>query len=244
VNHGPFLVDNNIFLSRTTLLDMSEGGAYAHNLLTGKIISWPELRRSTPYHQPHSTALAGLGNIKGGDNRFYNNILVGGGESSAVAGKPARKDPPRGEGFGLWVYDAREFPLQTGGNVYYSGARPYAKEVKPVVEAAIDPRVSLEEERVFFQPARAGDPFRIRLVEGGVVHLHLTLGQAVQKSNTALVTTELLGKAKIPGLPFENPDGSPLKIDTDYFGKRRNEASPTAGPFENPGAGPLTLKVR
>ena len=57
------------------------------------------------------------------------------------------------------------------------------------------------------------------------------------------MTTELLGKAKIPGLPYENPDGSPLKIDTDYFGKRRNEASPTAGPFENPGAGPLTLKV-
>ena len=122
------------------------------------------------------------------------------------------------------MYDAREFPLQTGGNVYYNGARPYSKEAKPVVQAGVDPKVRIVE-------------------EGRSVYLHLTLGQAVQKSNTTLVTTELLGKAKIPGLPYENPDGSPLKIDTDYFGKRRNEASPTAGPFENPGAGPLTLKV-
>jgi len=224
VNHGPFLVDNNLFLSGVSLLDMSEGGAYVHNLLTGKIISRPELGRSTPYHQPHSTTLAGLSNIKGGDNRFYNNVLVGGGESSAVTGKPASKKPQGADGFGLWGYDASEFPLQTGGNVYYSGARPYAEEVKHLVQAGVDPKVRVVE-------------------EGRSVYLHLTLGQAVQKSNTTLVTTELLGKAKIPGLPFENPDGSPLKIDTDYFGKRRNEASPTAGPFENPGAGPLTLKV-
>jgi alpha-N-arabinofuranosidase len=79
--------------------------------------------------------------------------------------------------------------------------------------------------------------------EGRNVYLHLTLAQPVQKSSTTLVTTQLLGKAKVPGLPFENPDGSPLKIDTDYFGNRRNEASPTAGPFEDPGADPLTLKV-
>jgi hypothetical protein len=43
---------------------------------------------------------------------------------------------------------------------------------------------------------------------------------------------------------FLKPDGSPLKVDTDYFGKKRNDASPTVGPFENPGAGPLTLKIR
>jgi len=210
VNHGPFLVDNNLFLSGVSLLDMSEGGAYVHNLLTGRIISRPELRRSTPYHPPHTTALAGLSNIKGGDNRFYNNIFIG--------------QPGKAAGYGPSAYDAREFPLQTGGNLYYNGARPYSEEVQPVVQAGVDPKVSVVE-------------------EGRNVYLHLTLGEAVKKSNTTLVTTELLGKAKIPGLAFENPDGSPLTIDSDYFGKPRNEASPTAGPFENPGAGPLTLKV-
>jgi len=224
VNHGPFLVDNNLFLSGVSLLDWSEGGAYVHNLMTGKIISRPEPRRSTPYHPAHSTALAGLSNIKGGDNRFYNNILVSVGESSAGTGKPASKDPQRADGFGLWVYDNCEFPLQTGGNVYYSGARPYAKEVNQVEQAGMDPKIQVVE-------------------EGDRVHLHLTLDEAVQKSNTALVTTALLGKVKIPGLPYENPDGSPLKIDTDYFDRPRDPSSPTPGPFEKPGSGSLKLKV-
>ncbi|MFO1500982.1 MAG: right-handed parallel beta-helix repeat-containing protein, partial [Verrucomicrobiota bacterium] len=53
VDHGPFLVDNNLFLSGVSLLDMSEGGAYAHNLFAGKIISRPEPSRETPYHPAH-----------------------------------------------------------------------------------------------------------------------------------------------------------------------------------------------
>jgi len=57
------------------------------------------------------------------------------------------------------------------------------------------------------------------------------------------VTTALLGRAKIPDAAYENPDGTPLKLDTDYFGKRRSETNPSAGPFENPGEGKLTLKV-
>jgi len=52
-----------------------------------------------------------------------------------------------------------------------------------------------------------------------------------------------LGKAKIPGLAYENPDGTPLKVDSDYFGKPRSTANPTPGPFEEPGQGDLRLKV-
>ncbi|MHC4665905.1 MAG: hypothetical protein ACYS9T_08115, partial [Planctomycetota bacterium] len=61
--------------------------------------------------------------------------------------------------------------------------------------------------------------------------------------NNKLVTTKLLGKAMIPGQAFENPDGSPLTIDTDYFSRKRNKANPSAGPFENTGDGKLKLKV-
>jgi alpha-L-arabinofuranosidase len=219
VNHGPFLVDNNLFLSGWGLRDCSEGGAYAHNLLTGKILSSGELARATPYHPAHSTALAGLVNIKGADDRFYNNILVGRGRSPAVPPQPQGADA-----FGLWGYDGRPFPLQTGGNVYYHGAHPPVMEAKQAVQAAGDPKVRIVE-------------------EGRSVYLHMTLGQAVQKADTKLVTTELLGKAKVSRLPYENPEGSPLRIDTDYFGKKRNQTRPTPGPFENPGAGPLVLKV-
>ena len=225
VDHGPFLVDNNLFLSGTSLLDMSEGGAYAHNLITGRIITAPEPNRATPYHPAHSTAVAGLVNTKGGDNRFYNNILVGEGQSPSGSVKPAGEGPQPAAGFGLWVYDAREFPLQTGGNVYYHGARPYSREARHLVQAGFDPKVRV-------------------VAEGDRVDLHLNLDESAQKSNTTLVTTRLLGRARLPGLPYEHPDGSPLKIDTDYFGRRRNDASPTAGPFENPGTGALILKVR
>jgi len=41
VDHGPFLVDNNIFLSPTTLLSVSQGGAYVHNLIAGDIQKQP-----------------------------------------------------------------------------------------------------------------------------------------------------------------------------------------------------------
>jgi hypothetical protein len=225
VNHGPFLVDNNIFLSPQTLLDWSEGGAYVHNLITGRIVSRPELSRATPFHPAHTTAVAGLVNIRGGDDRFCNNLFVGRGESSADTGKPAGKRPSQGVGYGLWVYDSREFPLQTGGNVYFHGAQPYSNETKPLVQAGFDPQVKL-------------------VTEGEHLILRLTLGEAVQKATTALVTTELLGQAKIPGVAYEHPDGSPLKVDTDYFGQPRNVANPTPGPFEDPGAGPLSLKVR
>jgi alpha-N-arabinofuranosidase len=225
VDHGPFVVDNNLFLSAVNLLDMSEGGAYVHNLFSGKIISRPEPTRETPYHPAHATAVAGLVNIKGGDNRFHNNILVGAGGSSGGPGTPAAKDPEWGGGFGLWVYDFRELPLQTGGNVFYNGAQPYAKEMNAVVQERSDPKVKLVQAE-------------------GRFSLHLTLGPELPQADTTLVTTALLGKARIPGLAYENADGSPLKVGTDYFGKKRNKANPTPGPFEHPGAGPLTLKVR
>jgi len=70
-----------------------------------------------------------------------------------------------------------------------------------------------------------------RLVEeAGVYSLHLTLEPGHEPCRT--VTTERLGTTVRPGLPFENPDGSPLAIDSDYFGNARDRACPSAGPFE------------
>ena len=57
------------------------------------------------------------------------------------------------------------------------------------------------------------------------------------------MTTELLGKAVIPDLPYENRDSSPLKVSTDYFGKNRHELNPFPGPFEISESGKQSLKV-
>ncbi|HWI58707.1 MAG TPA: right-handed parallel beta-helix repeat-containing protein, partial [Bacillota bacterium] len=215
VDHGPFVVDNNLFLSAASLLDVSEGGAYVHNLFCGKITSAPEPNRQTPYHPAHTTKMAGLVNIKGGDDRFYNNLFVGKGEAAA-------NDAAR---LGLWVYDKREYALLTGGNLFYNGARPYAKATSCVTVPTVDPHVKLVE-------------------EGNQLLLQLNLGPELRQPQTRLVTTALLGQARIPGLPYENADGSPLKLDSDFFGKKRPKANPTPGPFEKPGNGELRLRVR
>ena len=66
-------------------------------------------------------------------------------------------------------------------------------------------------------------------------------GPALKLAKTTLVTTAVLGKARVPGVAYENADGSPLKLDTDYFGKKRKRTNPTPGPFERPGVGLLTV---
>jgi hypothetical protein len=219
VDHGPFLVDNNLFLSPTSLSDMSEGGAYVHNLFTGRISSWPELSRSTPYHLAHATAVAGLTNIHGGDNRFYNNMFVGNGE-------PQSENAPAGRasGFGLWVYDSREYPMHTGGNVYYDGAQPYAKES----DAAL----------------MSGSRCQVRLSEQDrAAYVNLVLPGRSAETKTTLVTTELLGKARISGTAYENPDASPLAVNVDYFGKKRSTQHPQPGPFEDLDDGEARFRV-
>jgi len=223
VDHGPFLVDNNLFLSAFSVRDMSEGGAFVNNLMAGRLETWPEPGRSTPYHRAHSTVLAGMSDIKGGDDRFYNNIFL---RTAGVTDSDLRSssDPHRLAGFGLCAYDSCHFPLQTGGNVYFNGARPYAGESSPLILMDADPNPELTE-------------------EGERVYLRMAPGPAVREYAAAIVTTSRLGTARIPGLPYENPDGTPLKVDRDYFGNLRDSTNASAGPFAKTGQDARPIKV-
>ena len=204
VNHGPFLVDHNLFLSGKTLRDMSQGGAFAQNLFRGIIVSRPELRRATPYHEPHATEVAGLHKIPGGDHRFYNNVFAG--------------------GTGLRPYDNATLPMRMAGNVFLAGAKPSEHESDPVVQSGFDPDVKL-----------------VDTADG--VSLKITLDKAWAEPERPLVTTELLGKARIPDLPFEQPDGSPYRLDRDYWGRPRDASSRMPGPFALPEGGTHTLRL-
>ncbi|MHC4692330.1 MAG: right-handed parallel beta-helix repeat-containing protein [Planctomycetota bacterium] len=205
VNHGPFLIEHNIFLSPRSLLDWSQGGAYVHNLFAGQIVHRPELRRETPFHPPHSTKVAGLRNIQGGDDRFYNNIFV--------------------NHNGLAPYDKAAQPMHMAGNVFLKSAQSSKHEQDPLVRPKYDPEIKLVEEK-----------------DG--VYLHITLDKTwLEKQPRRLITTELLGKAKIPNLPYEQPDGSRYHIDTDYFSRKRNTNNPFPGPFELDEGGKKVLKV-
>ncbi len=212
VNNGPYMVDNNIFLSEVAIWDWSDGGAYLHNLIAGNIKLNPS-PRLTPYHPPHSTEIAGLKQSKGGDDRFYNNIFVGGG----VCERP---------GFfsGLKSYNNVELPMFVDRNVYLNGANPYQKEVN-LLKLDYNPDIQIDE-------------------KGDGIYLTMNLDKSISKMKNQLVSTELLGSVMIPKQQYENPDGSAIIINTDYFGNKRDKRNPTPGPFENPVTGKLfTQKV-
>jgi len=206
VDHGPFVVDDNLFLSGGNLLDVSEGGAYAHNLFAGAITEFPDLGRQTPYHEAHSTAVAGLSSVRGSDDRFFNNIFAGRANQ------------------GLFAYDHCGRPLLTGGNVYCGGARPWAQESGQLALADCDLKVQLSEQR-------------------GRMLLQMEPCAELASAKERLITTELLGRAAVSGLPYDNADGSPITLDRDFLGVKRDPAHILPGPFAvlKPGKMPIRL---
>jgi hypothetical protein len=208
VCHGPTLVDNNILLSWVGIKTQSEGAAFVHNLIAGQICMWPEPTRFTPYLLPHSTEVAGLSPIYSGDDRYFNNIFLG------WPRELNRKD--RRYNYGLVGYDGAVLPVLMNGNIYYNQAIPSKWDNGNIKNPDFKPEAKISE-------------------EGNQVYLQLTLNDAISSLKTQPVTTALMGKAKFPKEAFENPDETPLNIDTDYFGHKRSAINPTPGPIENPG---------
>ncbi|MFC4213092.1 right-handed parallel beta-helix repeat-containing protein, partial [Pedobacter lithocola] len=209
VNHGPFVIDNNIFLSPVAIQNQSEGGAYLHNLIAGEVLVRNDLNRFTPYFLPHSVAMKGLTTIFGGDDRVYNNIIIGGSNPEAK--------------YGIEGYNNAKLPVWIKGNIYYKQAKPSNKDEN-------------------FATSTANPEIKV-IVEGGDTFLHFTTDKAYFEQKVQLITTELLGKAKIPKAAFENPDGTALIMDTDYFGNKRSDGNIHAGPFVNLKSGKVFVKV-
>ena len=212
VDHGPFLVDDNVFLSPTAFLVVSQGGAYVHNLIAGGMRLHSYDARQTPLHKAHSVELAGLHDNPCGDDRFYNNLFVGRGNVSLydTAKLPAPK---------------AMLPVWMHGNVFLRGTKPSKYETAPLLRPDFDPAIKLTEE-----------------ADGWYLEITLDKDWSAAQARK-LVTTEVLGKAAIPNLPYEHADGSSYCLDADYFGKTRSKAGPFPGPFELPEGGKQRLKV-
>ncbi len=254
VSHGPYVVDNNVMLSMKSVLDLSQGGAYVNNLFGG-FISWARVtNRFTPYHYAHETGVHGFMTILGGDDRFYNNIFTGtqpqnvekekeinvtswvhpglklNEDGSIPKGLAIYDDcPAGGENWHKGLRTVDEFanvrlPMYCGSNLYFSDANPYKKETDSAAYPDLKPEVKLA-------------------TEDGSVYLTFDFGDKLTEVKTVTVTTDFLGIAFEPELPFENPDGTPLCIENDYFGNLRPLGRLTAGPFEGIGNGPQKIKV-
>ncbi len=251
VSHGPTLIDNNLLLSARSLKLACQGVAVVHNLIAGgitavgtgtdngaKTLSSP---RYTPYHIPHRTEVMGFMTFLHGDARFYNNIFV------QQPMQPALKDVMDNMGHngwddgnilaGIFPYDGyptqaeweKEFegycgmgsapsdryymhlPVWAAGNVYFNGARPWEKE-RDFAVADHTASLVLEE-------------------RDGEYVLKTDLYQYLPEIAAPCISTELLGMAFEPEQPFENPDGTPILFDRDYFGVHRG-VRPLPGPFQ------------
>lgn len=241
VSHGPTLIDNNILLSEASVRFATQGVAMVHNLVCGALTCVGEgtTWRYTPYHIPHRTEVMGFMTFLHGDNRFYNNIFVQKWASQDVI-IPHDLD----DGFdrenrlaGTWMFDEyptyeewisqfdfskpvdmkalepvhfSHLPVWCEGNVYLAGAKPCKNEVSGLVS---DAQVSVELKQ-----------------KGGKLSLHTNLYELLGSHRDRMVHSDLLGKAFEPEQRFENPDGSAITFDADYFGSHRG-VSVLPGPF-------------
>lgn len=251
VSHGPTLIDHNILLSDRALKMATQGFALVHNLIAGGIVAigigtdngakTMSSPRYTPYHVPHGTDVAGFMTILHGDAKIYNNIFV---QKPKRPVMQAYMEAMKGNGWddgniivGTDVFDGyptfeewnQEFdgycgmgspesdryymhlPVWADGNIYMNGAKAWKKESTAATGSA---NVTLDV---------------VQKSEGWV--LNTNLYELLPDQICRISSTETLGMAFESEEKYENPDGSPIIFDTDFFGERRSD-NPTAGPFE------------
>lgn len=236
VTHGPYLVDNNIFASAYNFVNAAQGGAYAHNLCCGFMSAYPVTNRSTPYHLPHSTQVLGTALTYGGDDRWYQNIFVGGSEEDRNYGTAFYDGSPVSQGEyieqvrSLGNGDVEQFeqvrqPAFVRGNVYLNGAKHFDRE-DAAVEAGVSPAVCITE-------------------NGGEVFLELELPEGSLSGDTEIISSKTLGTVRIVSQRFEHPDGTALWLHRDMVGAKRG-THPAAGPVEGlyPGKNKVLIWTR
>ena len=227
VQHGPILVSNNISISKISLTMNSGGVAFVHNLFGGIVNVIAYDARMTPYHKAHSTAVVALHDNPGGDIRFINNLFVNGSNEEQ--------------------YDKALQPVVFSGNVFTKGSnQPVTKLLYPRTDF-----LSKTQQAALKDKIETGELYRsdfdaaaTLVTEKNGVYLQIALDKSwLLAQKRQLVTTEMLGRVMVPDLPFENTDGSALRIDADYFGKDRNASNPSPGPFEIINSGQQKIKV-
>ena len=228
VTHGPLLTYNNICLSDISLLDLSRGSAFPHNLFSGRFELIAYDSRLTPYLKPNSTEVAGLHDNPGGDLQFYNNLFI--------------------QGANLGQYGQTFLPVVFDGNVYTKGTSRAigmgSTRIWGTMNEKAKKQYSLQKaiERNALVAADF-DASATIIDQGDEVFLEITFDEKWIDMSRKIITGEVLSHALIPDLPFVNIDGSPVYIARDFFGKNRNLDNPSPGPFEIVQSGKQRLKV-
>ena len=245
VTHGPITFANNVFASAFSFDDFAQGAAFVNNLFAGRVRHTQVLDRSTPYHFPHATDVAGEAFVYGGDDRYFNNVFMAvGAERPSLAGEaddaPAAReryladcgtarfsDNPRSladyeravDEAGLGdeeLYREMPQPVYLADNTYLGGAVPATGEPGATV---------------------SGEPGTLNLREADDgLWLSLALPEAASGATGPVVSTEDLGQPRIVEEYFEHADGSPIVVDRDITGAPRAPRS-ARGPLAALGGG-------
>ena len=182
---------------------------------------------------PHSTQVAGYAAILGGDDRLIGNIFLAGDLRSAYGPTrtPGRRrlrhrglrrhpaslaeylaqvdDPSRGD---HERFKGARQPVYIRDNVYAAGAGAYDAE----------------------RDGHVLDDAQVAVVEDGdEVYLETQLPEAFDAARVGLITGGDLERVRFVDAEFEEPDGSPARLDTDLVGNRKTGGQTYA-------AGPLT----
>ena len=234
VSHGPTLIDNNILLSDVSLRMATQGVAMVHNLICGSLtcIGNGTSSRYTPYHIPHRTEVMGFMTILHGDDRFYNNIFVqkwpdqpfvilrdsseGTEEENREVGTHVMNGYPLYEEW-IELFDpdtdtpdmvklesahGHKLPVWITGNAYFNGAKAFQKETGHFVDNDHHIQIDLS-------------------YQDGKPVLSTNLYEFLRDFSTEKICTETLGQAFEPEQYFENPDGTSIEFDRDYFDNHR-----------------------
>lgn len=253
VSHGPTLIDNNFLLSNRSVRLAAQGVAFVHNLIAGSFtatgrgtdnnsVNLPS-NRFTPYHEIHGTKVMGFMTIQHGDNKFYNNIFVQqklrpemqkladmkkdepddwDDYNFKVGTKPFDNYPTFEEwkkqfdGYcGIYAPNSDHYynhlPIWSAGNIYFNGAEPCNMEKDAIIS---DKKIQLKLEQ---------------RDEG--LFLKTNLFNAVPAKTDGVISTDTIMMAFEPEEKYENPDGTPITFNTDFFGTHREGIKVTAGPF-------------
>ena len=240
VGHGPTLIDNNILLSKASLMIATESVAMVHNLVLGAFLNVGSGTgpRYTPYHIRHRTEVAGFMTILHGDDRFYNNIFVQ--KWPILIDEETGEKNEKDSLVGTWQFDEyptyeewipnfeldnpkpsmmklarwhneEHLPVWAAGNAYLGGAKQWKKETNCFVNTKAKVKVELKE-------------------KNGKFYLDTNLYEILGDYTAGIIDSDILGKAFQPEQRFENPDGSAITFDRDYFGDTRGILA-VPGPF-------------
>ena len=243
VSHGPTLIDHNIMLSEASLRFAPQGVAMVHNLICGALTCVGEGTgwRYTPYHIPHRTEVMGFMTFLHGDDRFYNNIFVQKWPDKDVIIMHDSNDgfDTENRKAGTWMFDEYptyeewkaqfdfsqpanmsalepvhfgHLPVWTEGNAYLGGAKACKNEVNGLISSE-DVKVEL-------------------LEKDGNYYLDTNIYDCLKAFMGRMINTDVLGMAFEPEQRFENPDGTDIQFDKDYFGGHRG-VDVIPGPFAN-----------